>query len=230
MNRVFIVGNITGNIHFNTVNRDGRSRPFLRILLMSSRPRIVKGLRIIMWDEMADMYFPYLAKGSELGVIGHIVTRDYEEKIITEVEAKHLILLRNINWNGVGEARGRAALIKPRANNVFVVGTVGDDIHFEWRTKVGQEDHQYAYMRLLLDNPGEVETVKDLRVVTIGNLAQLAYPYLRPGSVIAVDGHIQTRDRSTSQKVVEIIAEHMVFLENIDWEAGASAQNRLQED
>jgi single-stranded DNA-binding protein len=230
MNRIFIVGNITGNIHFNTVNRDGRARPFLRILLMSSRPRIVKGLRVIMWDDMATMYFPYLTKGSELGVIGHLVTRDYEDKIIIEVEAKHLILLRNINWNGTGEANGRAALLKPRANSVFVVGTVGEDIHFEWRMKGGEENHQYAYMRILLNNAGAEETVKDLRVVTIGNLAQLAFPYLRSGSVIAVDGHIQTRDRSSSQKVVEIIAEHMVFLENIDWEAGTAAQKRMQED
>jgi single-stranded DNA-binding protein len=230
MNRIFIVGNITGNIHFNTVNRDGRERPFLRILLMSSRPRIVKGLRVIMWDDMATMYFPYLTKGSELGVIGHLVTRDYEDKIIIEVEAKHLILLRNINWNGTDEANGRAALLKPRANSVFVVGTVGEDIHFEWRTKGGEENHQYAYMRILLNNAGAEETVKDLRVVTIGNLAQLAFPYLRSGSVIAVDGHIQTRDRSSSQKVVEIIAEHMVFLENIDWEAGTAAQKRMQED
>jgi single-stranded DNA-binding protein len=103
-------------------------------------------------------------------------------------------------------------------------------MHFEWRTTEGEGSHQYAYMRLLLTNPGEEGTVKDLRVVTIGNLAQLAYPYLRPGSVIAVDGHIQTRDRSTSQKIVEIIAEHMVFLDNIDWEAGAAAQKRMQED
>jgi len=230
MNRVFIVGNITGNIHFNTVNRTGRDRPFLRILLMSSRPRIVKGLRVIMWDDMATMYFPYLMKGSELGVIGHIVTRDFEGKTITEVEAKHLILLRNINWNGAGEAKGRETLRKPRGNSVFVVGIVGDDIHFEWRIKEVEENHQYAYMRLLLTNSGEEEAVKDLRVVTIGNLAQLAYPYLRPGSVIAVDGHIQTRDRTTSQKVVEVIAEHMVFLDNIDWEAGTAAQKRMQED
>ena len=230
MNRIFIVGNITGNIHFNTVNRAGRDRPFLRILLMSSRPRIVKGLRVIMWDDMATMYFPYLAKGSELGVIGHIVTRDYGDKIITEVEAKHLILLRHINWNGAGEASGRAALLKPRANSVFVVGTVGDDVHFEWRKNENETSNQYAYMRILLNNAGEEETVKDLRVVTVGNLAQLAYPYLRSGSVIAVDGHIQTRDRSTSQKVVEVITEHMAFLDNIDWEAGAAAQKRMQED
>ncbi len=230
MNRIFIVGNITGNIHFNVVTRDGRERPFLRILLMSSRPRIVKGLRVIMWDDMATMYFPYLAKGSELGVIGHIVTREHREQNIAEIEAKHLVLLRNINWDGAGEASGRAALLKPRANSVFVVGTVGEDIHFEWRTEEGEGNHQYGFMRLLLTNQGEAETVSDLRVVTVGSLAQLAYPYLRSGSLIAVDGHIQTRDRSTSQKVVEVIAEHMAFLDNIDWKAGAAAQKRMQEE
>lgn len=230
MNRVFIVGNMTGNIHFNTVTRDGHTRPFLRILLMSDRPRLVKGLRVIMWDDMATMYFPYLIKGSELGVLGHIVTRDFGDKVITEVEAKHMILMRNINWNAAGEAKGRAALIKPKANNVFVVGTVGEDIFYEWRKSIEEPSHQFAYMRLLLNNAGDEETVKELRVVTIGNLARLAYPYLRPGSLIAVDGHIQTRDRSTNQKVVEVVTEHMTFLENINWDAGNDAQNRLQDE
>jgi hypothetical protein len=46
MNRVFLVGNITGDIYFDHLLIKGNRRPFLRLILMSSRPRLVKGLRI----------------------------------------------------------------------------------------------------------------------------------------------------------------------------------------
>jgi single-stranded DNA-binding protein len=63
-----------------------------------------------------------------------------------------------------------------------------------------------------------------MRVVLRGALAELAYPYLRSGSKVAVDGHLQTRERETGKRVVEMTAEHIAFLEDIDWEAGEAAQ------
>jgi predicted aconitase with swiveling domain len=41
---------------------------------------------------------------------------------------------------------------------------------------------------------------------------------------VAVDGHFQTRDRQSGQ-VVEVTAEHITFLEGIDWASGMSAQH-----
>jgi single-stranded DNA-binding protein len=61
-------------------------------------------------------------------------------------------------------------------------------------------------------------------VVVRGVLAELAFPFLQAGSKIAVDGHLQTRDRETGRKVVEVAAEHIAFLENINWAAGEAAQ------
>jgi hypothetical protein len=53
MNRIFLVGNITGDIYFDTLLIKGSRRPFLRLILMSNHPRLVKGLRINLWDDQA---------------------------------------------------------------------------------------------------------------------------------------------------------------------------------
>jgi single-stranded DNA-binding protein len=63
-----------------------------------------------------------------------------------------------------------------------------------------------------------------LRITVRGSLAELTFPFLQEGSKIAVDGHLQTRDRETGKLVVEVNAEHIAFLENIKWEAGEAAQ------
>jgi len=66
-------------------------------------------------------------------------------------------------------------------------------------------------------------------VTVRGTLAELAFPFLQNGSKIAVDGHLQTRDRETGKKVVEVTAEHIAFLENINWSAGEAAQKSRSE-
>jgi single-stranded DNA-binding protein len=226
MNRVFLVGNITGNIHFDILG----DRPFLRLILMAGRPRIIAGLRIVLWDDKATKFFPYLQRGSEIGVIGHLMTREYKGKIITEVEANHLILLRNINWEN-GSKKQEEMTTSTSAS--FIVGKVAEDIQFKWlernrKATCAREDAQHlALLRLLISNG---EYLDGLRIAVYGALAQLAYPYLRAGSVIAVDGHLQTKDCNADHKLVEVTAEHIAFLQNIDWAAGAAAQRRMMED
>lgn len=222
MNRVFLAGNITGDIYYDHLLIHQVERPFLRLILMSSRPRYVAGLRIVLWDEMADLYFPYLQRGSEIAVIGQFQTRQHKEKQIYEIEAADLILLRHVNWE-YGEAeRQRRNLPKPSAtaNNAFIVGEISKDIYFDWFNRTAGEG-SYAFLRLLLTNE---EYLNGLRITVRGSLAELAFPFLREGSKIAVDGHLQTRDRETGKQVVEVTAEHIAFLENINWEAGAAAQ------
>jgi single-stranded DNA-binding protein len=224
MNRVFLVGNITGDIYFDRLLIKGVERPFLRLILMASRPRVVSGMRITLWDEKAELFFPYLQRGSEIAVMGHLQSRQFKGKLVHEIEALQLVLLRKINWE-LGELeRQKHNLTMPTAseNNVFVVGSVGEDIYFD-RFQRGEGDGDYAFLRLMLTND---EYLKGLRIVVRGSLAELSYPYLQEGSKIAVDGHIQTRDRETGKKVVEVTAEHIAFLENINWEAGESAGRR----
>ena len=113
MNRVFLVGNITGDIYYDRLLIKQIERPFLRLILMSSRPRYVGGMRIVLWDEMAELFFPYLQKGSEIAVIGQLQTREHKEKLIYEVEATNLVLLRHVNWEYGERERLRRNLPKP---------------------------------------------------------------------------------------------------------------------
>jgi single-stranded DNA-binding protein len=226
MNRVFIVGNITGNIFFDVLG----DRPFLRLLLMAGKPRPIKGLRIVLWGDNAMKFFPYLQKGSEIGVIGQLTMREYAGKWITEVEANHLILLRNINWEN-GEAPKEELL--PVLSSSFVVGKLEEDTYFEWRSngregRASPDDSQrYAFMHFLLGNG---DRLRGVGVSVYGTLAQIAHPYLRMGSLIAVDGHLQTKIKENGPKTLEVTAEHIAFLENINWEAGTAAQKRMMED
>lgn len=223
MNRIFIVGNITGDIYYDRLLIKREKRPFLRLILMSSRPRYVGGMRVVLWDEMAELFFPYLQRGSEIAVIGQLQTREHKEKLVHEIEASNLILLRKVNWEFGEQERLRRNVSKPQAsaNNVFIVGDVGEDIYFD-RFERSKGEGNYAFLRLALTND---EYLTGLRVIVLGTLAELAYPFLQKGSKVAVDGHLQTRDRETGKKVVEVTAEHIAFLENINWAAGEAAQD-----
>jgi single-stranded DNA-binding protein len=225
MNRVFLVGNITADIHFDVLG----GRQFLRLFLMSGKPRVLRGLRVVLWDERAKSFYPYLRRGSEIGVFGYLTTHRYMEKLIVEVEATNLILLRNIDWEA-GNGTAAQRLPSPSANTYFIVGSVGEDIQFDWRTNKSSEANQasgserYAFLRMLVSSG---EHLQGVRMVTYGALAEVAYPYLRPGSIIAVEGHLQTRSTPSGQKELEVTADHMAFLQNINWAAGDAAQKRV---
>jgi single-stranded DNA-binding protein len=132
-----------------------------------------------------------------------------------------------VNWEFGEQERLRRNLPKPSAtaNNVFVVGTIGADIYFDW-FKHSSGEGTYAFLRLMLSNE---QYLSGLRITVRGVLAELALPFLQAGSKIAVDGHLQTRDRETGKKVVEVAAEHIAFLENINWAAGEAAQRARSE-
>jgi hypothetical protein len=150
-----------------------------------------------------------------------------KKKLIHEIEAANLILLRKVNWEFGEQERLRRNLPKPSAsaNNVFVVGDIGEDIYYDMFRRASG-DGSYAFLRLVLNNE---QYLNGLRVTVRGTLAELAFPFLQNGSKIAVDGHIQTRDRETGKKVVEVTAEHIAFLENINWSAGEAAQKSRAE-
>ena len=224
MNLVFLIGNISSDIYFDHLHIKETMRPFLRLFLFCHQPREVKGLRVNLWDEKADLYYPYLQRGSRIAVVGNLISREFKGSLSHEVEALNLILMRNINWEYGEQERQRHQLPKPSisANNVFVIGTVLEDIYFDW-FKHSDSEGSYAFLRILLKNEKYID---GLRVNILGALAELVYPYLKKDCRIAVDGHFQTRDRETGKRVVEVTAEHITFLEGVDWIAGSAARTK----
>ncbi|MGD0613278.1 MAG: single-stranded DNA-binding protein [Anaerolineales bacterium] len=95
MNRVFLVGNITGDIYFDVLN----GRPFLRLILTADKPWVTQGLRIMLNNDHDKAFCHNLKKGSEVGVIGHLAARHYKGRIAIEIEAVHVFLFRNRDWD-----------------------------------------------------------------------------------------------------------------------------------
>ncbi len=229
MNQFFVVGNITGDIYYDTLLIKGNRVPYLRMVLMSDRPRVVRGLRLVVQGEMATLYRPYLQRGSEILAVGALQTRFFRGKPVWEVLVSNLVLLRNINWEYGEAARKRNGIEKlddslGDANRAFVIGDVREGFTLERKPgrRVGDDPQGVAFLRLLLDNS---KYAKNLRVTVAGALAELVHPYLRAGSRIAVDGHVQ----SDNGQCCELFAHNITFLANVDWELGNLMAAKLKE-
>ena len=63
-----------------------------------------------------------------------------------------------------------------------------------------------------------------LLVVAYGELAEYVHPYLRQGSEISVEGWIRARKgtnhHGAPMRVIEVVAEDITFIRNINWEQG----------
>ena len=224
MNRVFVVGNITGDIYYDRFLMKGNQRSFLRLILMAERPRNFRGIRVVLWDEKAELYYPYLRKGSGLAVIGQLESRQHKDKWVQEVVSESLLLLRNIDWERGERIRQQYNLPSPNGsgNDVFVIGEVLEGLTFDYHSRNPENGiGEFALLRLRLKSD---EHLDGLRVIVLGALAELAHPYLQPGSRIAVDGSLSTRNLQTGKRVVEVTVRNMTFLENINWVAGEASR------
>ena len=78
MNTVSLVGNIAGDIYSGKQN----GHPLLRLLLISGRPRLITGIRIVLLDDRAEELYTSLRKGSEIGVFGYMTTRRHDGSFV----------------------------------------------------------------------------------------------------------------------------------------------------
>jgi len=217
MNSVVLVGNISGDIYSGTHN----GQPLLRLLLLSGRPRIIAGLRIVLLDGRGQEFYAALRKGSEIGVIGHLTTRRHERSFVSEVEVRNLALLRNFSW---ADIEARETIVDQGSGKAFIQGKITSDVFFEWRQKktgnfLGAND-QYAYLQFNLSN----KTYPDvLTIVVYDFLAELMFPYLHPESEVAVSGVLRQDKRGRWA----VVTENVALVRNIDYIRAAAAQSRL---
>lgn len=109
-NHVFIVGDVTGDIHYDVFRQDGRDVPFLRLYVFVKAvegTRQVEGLRIVAYGPLAELAYAHLQKGSRVGVLGHIQMRFNNNERIVEVAAEDVQFIRNIDWERGEETRRR---------------------------------------------------------------------------------------------------------------------------
>jgi single-stranded DNA-binding protein len=108
-------------------------------------------------------------------------------------------------------------------NDCRFIGNVTHPPHFQ---HVGES--QLPFLRLYLAVDGEKDHTSFVRIVAYGDVALLTYPYLQTGSKIMVQARYRQRKRyDKDEKVHEFVADHIVFIDKINWEQGDAARARL---
>jgi len=118
-NRVSVQGDLTGDIHYDVIQKDGRAIPFLRVYMMinnSSTAGEVRGLRVMFYGLLAEEAEAHLQKGSRIEVEGHLqIRRIPDEGISVEVAAEDVDYIRKITWErGAKRLAEMAAVGKKR--------------------------------------------------------------------------------------------------------------------
>lgn len=113
---------------------------------------------------------------------------------------------------------------------VFLAGRLVAEPFFDHTAK------GMPYMRIYVAVPRPSNKGEDhIRVVALNDLAVQTYPYLRPGSEVAVYGHLQVRPlpgtdgAGRSRSVMEVVAERLMFIGGIDYETGNRVLTELQQ-
>lgn len=101
-------------------------------------------------------------------------------------------------------------------NDCRFIGNLTHEPHFR---RVGTS--QTPFLRLYVAVDDERDPTSYLRVVAYGDVALVTYPYLRVGSKILVHARYRQRQRTDKPETVhEFVADHIVFIDKIDWERG----------
>ena len=106
-----------------------------------------------------------------------------------------------------------------QSNHVSVKGDITGDIYYDI-LDIGGKQTTYLRLYMMINGSREAHPVKGLRICMYGLLAELTYAHVHKGSRIFVEGHVQTRTRRNGDVTVEIVAEDVDFIRNIDYEQG----------
>ena len=106
-----------------------------------------------------------------------------------------------------------------RNNRVSVQGDITGDIYYDV-LQLANKPLPFLRVYMMINGTREAKEVKGLRIVFYGILAELAEAYLQKGSRIEVEGHIQVRQTREDGIVVEVVAEDVDFIRNVDYPKG----------
>lgn len=117
----------------------------------------------------------------------------------------------------------------PLGNFTWNIGDINGDIYFDKHTNQRGEEVPFIRLVMICNGTTNIKPLYGLRIVAYGALAEMAYGYLKKGSRIGVEGHIQQRDRGNDlPPVFEIVADHIEFIRNIDYERGSQVLETLK--
>jgi len=108
-------------------------------------------------------------------------------------------------------------------NDCRFIGNITHAPHFQ---RVGES--RLPFLRLYLAVDDGKDYTSFVRIVAYGDVALLTYPYLQAGSKVLIQARYRQRKRhDKNEKVHEFVADHIVFIDKIDWERGDAARARF---
>jgi hypothetical protein len=108
-------------------------------------------------------------------------------------------------------------------------GDITGDIYYDCLRPSTGDTIPFIRLYMMVDGTRESRPVRGLRIMAYGSLAEIIYGHIQKGSRVGVEGHIQMRDRPNSNSpVFEIVAEHVEFIRNIDYERGNKMVEELR--
>ncbi|MHC4619630.1 MAG: single-stranded DNA-binding protein [Planctomycetota bacterium] len=119
-------------------------------------------------------------------------------------------------------------------NDVELKGNLTRDPHFDY---LDGRDGPVPFMRFTLAvdrHPPRQQGTDYLQVVSYGQSALHDHAYLRQGSEVFVEGWVRTRNGTDTggnpATRIEVVAEEITFLRNIEWEKGQAAKMQHVEE
>ena len=114
-----------------------------------------------------------------------------------------------------------------RNNRVSVQGDITGDIYYDV-LQFANQPLPFLRVYMMINETREAKEVRGLRIVFYGAQAELAEAYLRTGSRILAQGHLQIRKGKKDVIVVEVVAEYAVYIRNYDQEKGSQRMKELK--
>ena len=220
MNTVSVVGNITGDIYFDQFLIKGRQRLYLRLVLMASKPDPVRGLRIILWDQRAALFYPYLRKGSEIAVEGKLTSRTYKDNLLHEVMARHLVILRRAKQRGLAELGAAYSVqsVGEHAEQRPIQGLVLPDIKLASSVadEAGQNGPRAELsfgVQVANSQPRPAASNGHVKVLVKDRLAELAANYIQAGDQVALLGRPLTDQALEADPPAALIADELIYID-----------------
>ncbi|MBS4060961.1 MAG: single-stranded DNA-binding protein [Bacteroidetes bacterium] len=123
-NTVHFVGDITGDIHYSNINRDGRLIPLLRLFMViqgaSPQPN-PPPIRLVFYGRRAQIIEAFVMKGTRLYFQGHVQTRTLRNNnTVTEFVGEFADAMRYANFE-----RGYARIAELRKQDASLADEYG---------------------------------------------------------------------------------------------------------
>lgn len=95
-------------------------------------------------------------------------------------------------------------------NRINIIGHLGKDPSLSL-TRDGKKICRFTVA--VNERVGFKETTEWFQVVVFDKLAELCQQYLRKGSLVDVEGRIETRTTATDRQFVNVVAKEVIFLD-----------------